>query len=107
MPDDAAATASEESKSASEEVSSSSAARFLQQTLRRVSDSEHLSMGNRVQLLERSLEDLRRLGDLEPAVSGEKKRDCCTVSWEYNYFRQLLSFDKQTLRTGRFRHFIT
>jgi integrator complex subunit 4 len=43
--------------------------RFYRQSLTAVADSEHLSMANRITLLERAGVDLRRLGSIEPAMS--------------------------------------
>lgn len=42
--------------------------RFLKQTLQRVHDSEHLSMVNRIKLLERAIQDLKCLGSIEPGM---------------------------------------
>ena len=57
-----------ERKSEHKKHSISNTEAFLKQTLVRVNDSEHMSMMNRIKLLKRSTEDLKRVGSIEPSL---------------------------------------
>ena len=64
---------------------------FLRQILNRIRDSEHLSMGNRIKLLEQSDMDLERLGSIEVELSHSTQLVKLYLSCQIIFLRSLTS----------------